>query len=735
MYKSIGGHRGAPCERQNVVRRYVLPTVRTAIYLALCQALPLFAQAPARTPDTKPSAEDDVETVVITSGKRRQEQRAVAGTVSTVSGASLESRGAADAEEIFKVLPGVQVNKGGADSAIMSIRGINTNATAVAQNLTQTPTGVYVEDIPFTDPYGFITTADVAPFDLERVEVLRGPQGALYGSASLGGAIRYLYNKPNTKTTEFSALGTLSTLSGGGPGNAAYVMVNAPLSKDVAAARVVMFDRKESGFITNTGTGESKSNETHQSGGRILLGLNPSRDFSATIVAATQQTSQKDETKITPDPGKFEGTSAFAQPTKTGYDLFNLQLQYDVGSVRIFSNSGVTTKSQKKHVDLSRLYFPTAELFNDISGKSTFQEFRVSSKAASAFNWVLGVSFQRTTLDWQQDIQGFGASQLHLNIKAKAKEDALFGDMDYRIADKWTVGAGGRFFKTSLSNDNFNQMGPLFGSPPSTLVPYFSKESGFTPKLSVKYDITESASWYANTSRGFRFGGVSPGLFGDPDKPYKSDKLMNYETGIRYHPSKDLSLDVGAFYMDWKDIQLAALTTSPTGVLYSLVSNAGSAKNKGIEVSTRYAGIKNWTFDAALSLSDARLASQYLTQLSPGVNVLVPSGTRLPGTAKFQGSFGASYRFPGPMGSDARASALLTYNGTRNAQLGSPVKLDAYKTLDLRVAFTKGQWETTVFADNVTNSRGISSAMDWGVYKEYVPIRPRTVGVSLRYDM
>lgn len=198
--------------------------------LSLCISSSAMAQDPSTAVSTQDTAGADIpaelDKVVITAGKRRERQRDVAGTVSALQGGQLEQRGAQDQEDVFKLAPGVQLNKGDPDRALPTMRGVGTVTSTSALATQQGTTGLYIEDVPFTDPWAFVGSADLAPFDLERVEVLRGPQGALYGSASLGGAVAYVLNKPNPKATEFSVLGTVNSTSSGGPGYSIYSMAN-----------------------------------------------------------------------------------------------------------------------------------------------------------------------------------------------------------------------------------------------------------------------------------------------------------------------------------------------------------------------------------------------------------------------------------------------------------------------------------------------------------------------------
>jgi outer membrane receptor for ferrienterochelin and colicin len=217
----------------------------SAMALALSAAWPALAQ---QAPATPPASEDESQRVVITASKRAEKQREVAGTVSVLSGSDLERRGARDQEDFLKLTPGVQLNKGDPSDNVITIRGIGTSGCAVCPTSTQLTTGQYLEDVPLNEPSGKLTVPDFAPFDLDRIEVLRGPQGALFGSASMGGALRYLVAKPDLRNFGGNALLGLNTVSNGSAGNVSVGMLNAPLSNGVSGLRVVVFDRKDGGL-------------------------------------------------------------------------------------------------------------------------------------------------------------------------------------------------------------------------------------------------------------------------------------------------------------------------------------------------------------------------------------------------------------------------------------------------------------------------------------------------------
>jgi outer membrane receptor protein involved in Fe transport len=187
------------------------PSCLTVLGAALAAAgllasLPAAAQQPS---SASKAEEDTTQTIVISANKRLEKQREVAGTVSVLSGADLERRGARDQEDILKLTPGVQFNKGDAGGNTITIRGLGTSTTNEGSGAQQGPTGQYLEDVPLASPIGKGTVYDPLTWDMDRVEILRGPQGVLFGSGSLGGAVRYLFNRP-----DLAAFGSWPTTAG-----------------------------------------------------------------------------------------------------------------------------------------------------------------------------------------------------------------------------------------------------------------------------------------------------------------------------------------------------------------------------------------------------------------------------------------------------------------------------------------------------------------------------------------
>lgn len=729
------------------VRAWALNPLSLAVVLALGAPL-VGQQARAQAAAEGDKADNaDAQRVVVTATKRRQLQSDVAGTVTAVDGGRLERLGSTDAEDVIKLTPGVQFNKGPADASLLSIRGVSTNSNANNQGFTQAPTGIYIEDVPFTDPFAFVSVPDLAPFDLERVEVLRGPQGALYGSSSLGGAIRYLLNKPNLRSAEGSILAGFSSMSGGGSGWTAAAMANLPMAGGKAGLRMVVNARKDPGFIDNVGTGIENGNSNRVDGGRILFTYRPSADFDATAIYLRQSSEQSDASGIsafdyvtgngyslTP-PARNEIKTAFPQNFKSTFDLGTLQLNANVGPVRLTSITGYQTKERVLREDFSRDFFDPAFLGDrwtsdtDLHTRTVTQEFRVTPTRPGAVNWLVGAFWMDASVKRDQKVffepRG-NTADIRLRRSGSATEAALFADAEVKLSEQLTAAAGARHYRTEL--DYIRTTG---ATDPGVSTPYGSSESGTTPKVSLRYVVDRQLSVYALASRGYRFGGISNLGSSPVGRPYKSDSIWNYEAGLRWTPSDRSSLDVSVFSIDWKDVQLAELYTDPaTNRQFLVTGNIGKAKSQGIELAA------GWRPSAAFSLRGMLAYTEAST--SGGISISgvnISSGTPLPGTAKVQATVDASYSFSGPLDSSGRLSAVLAHTGKRRAQIDSPLSLPAYTTADVRLTLSWARVEVSAFVNNAANERGLSGGVDYfTTYTEHYPIRPRTIGMSVRYD-
>jgi outer membrane receptor protein involved in Fe transport len=691
-----------------------------------------------QAPTTPPTAEDELQRVVVTANKRSEKQREVAGTVSVISGNDLEQRGARDQEDFLKLTPGVQLNRGDPNNNGITIRGLSSQASPESGGGQQNPSGRYLEDVPLASPIGKGLVADILPFDLDRIEVLRGPQGALFGSGSLGGALRYVLAKPDMKSFGATAQVGVSRVSQGKTAPSLYGMVNVPLNES-AALRVVAFDRTSPGYIDNKGTMTKDANKTNQTGGRILFTVKPIKELTATVVTSTQKTSQDDFSYVFGDAKKLEHDNPTLGRGTSQFDFSSLTVDYDLGSTTLTSITGHWKTKSNGVGDDTRLFgtlgmaLPLVSRVNSGASESQSQELRLASKPGGNFSWVAGLFYQTNKGNGagkQSDPSGaFGVVDLvDLMTKQKASESAVFFDGEYSLGGGWSAGLGGRSYKTKTS---FQQTGTVFGGPSNSPV-LAGGDEGTTPKASVKYRFNDNM-WYALASKGYRYGGVNEG---PPATPFKSDTLWNYETGVRLAPAPGVQLDLSAFLLDWTNAQFTYFAMN--GALpFAGIGNVGKARSTGLEAALRWKISPVFDVAASLARIDAK-TTQDVQTMAGRAPVTIASGAQLPGTAKLQTALQGNYRFSGPFGTAGRFNVTHTHVGNRVIDLTAFYKAPAYDALDLGLSFNKDNWTMSAGLTNATDSRGIMNIQGTPdgnkSFQQYYLQRPRTLDLSVRYD-
>lgn len=697
---------------------------------------------------------------VVVTGKRQQQPREVAGAVSAVTGTQLEEAGAQSLADYIQRQPGVVFNNYQPGVSHVVIRGIATSAGNVQG---QGTTGYFLNEVPLTEPGFTIVVPDIDTFDLARVEVLRGPQGTLFGSASMGGAINYVANVADTQAFDAAAQTTLSRTRNARLGFSAKAMVNVPIKEDVLAVRAVVQYRNDPGYLDNIGTGQNGSNKTVLSGGRFSAVLTPSRDTKLTWLSLFQRTDSDDNAYRIQGLGDLQRSTSIAEPTDTRVTLHSLRLDQELGWSRLTALAAYQDKRQKWRFDFTPVrgaYNSDLDLnltsplyINDGGqGRSKSLELRLTSPNGGKLEWLAGAMIFDTQKDLYEQLGAQGAAAAFngsslfgpgsgsviapdgeifnaFYSKVDGKESALFGEASYAFAPGWKLTGGGRWFHTRLDITS-TQVG--FSTYPGApiVTPSSTSESGFTPKLSLAYTASPELMVYALASEGFRFGTPNtPGLsaFAIPAGS-KSDSLRNYELGLRSSwDGGRLLFDATLFYIDWTDIQLRLQTPD----FFNYATNGGKAHSAGLEVSARWKPAQGLEWQTAVTWQQARL-DEDLAVLYYGT---APKGSQLPGSADWTVSNLVSYRFAGPWEPTLTLAHQYVSGGLSDLNSAvpgvTPNRQGNYSQFDARLRLRFGNTDMTVFGTNLADKRGVTRTVSEANGVGEGILRPRTLGVTL----
>lgn len=726
---------------------------RLTALMAGAASLSLVALGSARAADTEASTGvSSVNEIVVTATKRPQKVREVVGAVSAISGEQLQALGAQSLQDYIGNVPGVVFNNYQPGNSPIVIRGVSTTTY---QEQGQTVTGYYINDIPLAEPGFSIMIPDIDTFDLRDVEVLRGPQGTLFGSASLGGLINYITNTADASGYHAAAeAGVNGTNHAPTAGYDFKGMINAPLITDKLAVRAVALYRSDPGYIDNIATGVKGANALTTYGGRLSLVWTPNDKTRVTWLSMYERISVADGNYLT--PGTLTRDTAVPNAQTSEIELHSLKLEEDLGFADLTAIGAYTHKHKHVTFDdgiyfpgyLGGTLFPSPEVSNS---DSEYAEVRLASKSGPhLFDWIVGANYYTTRKQDFESISTIGAANYINNNPSqfggpnmgqilapndtfyrydtftKGREYALFGEGAIHFTRELTLTAGGRLFRTT-SDDTLIRY-------PGTLGPAFdfrqkSYQNGFAPKASLSYKPSDNLMVYGLVSKGYRFGGPNPNppstLYNTP-LTYGSDSLVNYEVGARTNWfNRRLELDVTAFHIDWTNIQVRLFR--PDNFAYVL--NAGGAHNDGVELTGLLRVTPRFQLSTNATYLDARL-SQALLQCQGCSATPIPAGTVLPGASKWQAMNIATYAFGGSL----RPTLTLTHRYVSKAPvaLGAIHTQGGYNTFSARLSITlRNDLEASLFADNITDSRGVTA----GPFSDFVPavviLRPRTIGLTL----
>ncbi len=685
-------------------------------------------QAPAAT-----GSEDNLQEIIVTAQKRDERLQDVPVPVTVLSAAALVDANQLRLQDYATEVPGLNVTTRTASAQALTLRGITTGGSS-------NPTvGIMIDDVLFgasTNLGGGGIIPDIDPGDLARIEVLRGPQGTLYGASSLGGLIKYVTTDPSTGGYSGRIEGGLSTVHNGDDlGYNVRGAANIPLGETLAA-RVSGFTRTEPGYIDNPVLNKEGVNKQDVVGGRVSALWKPSDVVSLKINALYQdyQSDGNNDAAVLSTLGELEQDYI---PNIGAYDrkiqAYSAILKASFAGMELTSLSGYNINRLDDSLDYTSLLGNAiqtqfgvrgARLTYDVTAKKFSQEVRLASATGAKFEWLLGGFYTHEDSVYAQKILAenpvTGAivgTNLSLSVPSTLSDVAAFADLTYHFTDRFDVQIGGRqshitYAATSAPNPRITTKADAFT--------YL-----FTPRFKISSDLTV----YARLASGYRPGGSNATFFLDNSVPqdFEPDKTQNYELGLKGDfLDRKLFVDASVYHITWKDIQIPLL--SPLGFAYN--GNGGKAKSEGVELSVRLKPVQGLTLAAWVAYDDAVLDQDFPPRPAYGL-----TGDRLPNSSRRSGSFSVDDEFV-IGGMTAFVGGTVAYVGDRIGIFGAtPLRqvYPAYSKVDARAGLRFNNSTTVnLFASNLTDKRGV---LNGGV--GYVPtyayqyLRPRTIGLSV----
>ena len=692
--------------------------IAAALLCGTALATSAAAQTPAETSSPVNAAAvgngGDQGDIIVTATKRNSRLQDVPFSINAQTQLDIQRSGATTLEEISRNVAGLTIQNLGPGQSQVSIRGVSAGQIVRDQPGVKEQVGIYLDESVISLS---LFTPDLDLFDLNRIETLRGPQGTLFGSGSVGGTIRYITNQPVIGKTEGLAEGDVNFVDGGDVGGSLKGAVNIPIS-DKLAARAVGYYTHYSGFIDAVGPAGGKNvNDGDRYGGRISLLFQPTDDIKITPRVVYQ--------KI--DTGGFNREEVFnlygnAFTTTSGVVNFKERQQYlqlrekfrdetliadltaeaDLGGAAITSVSTYTDRDILVSRDASALTgsvsvdlgFPTAgvllpsNLRDTTKVKSYTQELRIASTGSGPFQWVIGGFYSDTDRKYDQRLPTpgydaftdarFGAgtsvavangfplnSPYNASLPYNIKQYAAFGEASYRLWEKLTATAGLRYYNFKEKRDFVS--GGLFSNS-DTRLDDRTKSDGVSPRFLLSYKASDTVTLNAQASKGFRLGGVNDPLniplcsggAGGVDaltygnRPrYGDETLWNYEGGIKAQ-GHGFTFNAAGFYTDIKNLQVTADAGSCSS---RVVFNVPKAHTAGVEVELSARPLKGLELGVSGSYIDSKF-DRSVTTTSGVVIAGIRDGNRLPTVPKFQISGNATYTLP------LSDVSNLVFNGT-----------------------------------------------------------------------
>ena len=728
-------------------------------------------------------AQDSIEEIVVTALKRSSTLQDTPIAISALTSEGLERVGADDFVDFVGSVPGLTLRDNGPGSTRPIIRGIASPG--------EPQVGIYFDEAlvvgaPGTTNDAGARSPELKPFDLERVEVLKGPQGTLYGGGSMGGTLRFITRKPNAEKFEGKISIEGSTVRYGDSGFQVNGMVNIPIIQDQLAVRVVAFKRDDPGFVDNVAYGKDDINDVDTEGGRVAIRWTPTDRITATGTVYYQDQNVGGGFHFNPsiDNDNPKTGALSREPYNDEQVLYNLTLEYGFDwADALYSYSWYDRDAVFRfHNGFTGFPFPPVLSTQPEPLQALSHEFRLSSSGQNVVDWTVGAFYSDRNAFVDSRVQYPDANGeiaddriflFRRTVNSDLVQRAVYGEATWHVTDRFALTAGVRYYDVDSGSDVVNRVNvPGLGLPsgtPGINLPHRinvtrGSEDGTIFKVHGAFDLTDDVLAYASFSQGFRPGGANqntssialtdPGNVGVPEE-FRSDTLDSYEIGIHSQWFDNrLTLNGAVYYIDWSDIVLGG--RSATG-LFGFLNNADSAEATGFELESAFDLGKDFRLTAALSYVNAELDADAPVNRAgrnhsrsglkgdaiPDVpewtfNASMEYGHTLPWMG-LRGYFYLNVNYIGEHFSDYNEflldiNTLVPTTGPNS----SYNRQGDYAILDLRAGVEGDDWEVALFLENVFDERAITHIFEDSTFRldpgQNFLEKPRTLGVMLSRD-
>jgi outer membrane receptor protein involved in Fe transport len=755
------------------------PRVAVGLVLTACAGASVAQQSPSQVASNDTAPVTGIEEVIVTALKRDTSLQETPISISAVTGATLTNSGVQDLSRLTQSVPGLVFEDNGPTNTRITIRGI--------RSVGEPTVGLYYDETPVSGAVGAGNdsggeTPLAKLFDVQRVEVLRGPQGTLYGSGSMGGTLRVIFNKPDANKFAASVDADAMAVDGGSGGYDAQGMVNVPIVTDKLAARAVVYSEGLGGYVDNNFLHEHNVNTYHNDGGRFLLRYTP---FEALTLDASYFYQYLDGQSPTwyNSQGPYVSLAHLQLPLSDRMQIYNFTARWDfhwfvatavvadtertvksAGDVSPFISNDANnpaacaafrgggkpctanTQAAFNNYVFSKVpsaLFPIQTIYNPTG------EVRLSSPGKGFLDWTVGGFYSdRTTHANNSEVLADPTTGVLLPqpqndvytrlISDHLKQVAGFGEGTAHLTDALALTFGARYFDYTRDVGGATLVGlDLVGAAVTPYRQVSSGEHGWVTKTNLSYQFNSDLMVYATASQGFRPGGVNQ-VLGLPTAlaPYSSDSLWNYELGTKTSWfQKRLIFNLDGYLINWSDMQVSGRT--PNGA-FSFITNAGAARVKGVEFDLSALPLENLQISADASISRAALTEN---QVNP--NVLGPGvkGNEIPYVPRFTGGISAQYTLPITSSLAGMARVDESYVGSSFSEFNNSnhfdTKLPAYSMTNVRLGVegTQKDWGIYLYANNVFDKNAIvySAASAISLGQNLVDSQPpRTYGLNFR---